>query len=49
VLLAADLEAEADVEFAELPGWPVAPQRVAGDGTLTVEIPGRSAVIARLP
>ena len=49
VVLAADLPPDAEVSFAELPGWPARPARVAADGRLVVEVAARSAVVARLP
>ena len=49
VRLADGLEPGAEVTFADLPDWPMAPTIVDADGTLSVVVPPRSAAIARLP
>ncbi|MCI0344591.1 MAG: DUF3459 domain-containing protein, partial [Chloroflexi bacterium] len=47
--LAGGLPPGSEVAFAELPGWPMAPATVIADGSLSVTVAPRSAVIARLP
>ena len=47
--LAEGLVPSAEVTFADLPGWPMAPASVDGDGALVVSVPARTAVVARLP
>jgi neopullulanase len=49
MVMAGGLPAGSVAQFVDLPGWPAAPATVGVDGRLRLDIPARSAVIARLP